>query len=223
MIPFIAAAFSAVTSVVSSLGPTVVVFCQNVLPKILPILEKGMETLQIVEKIANTVAQVIGIFNHDETVEDIGDRAIQAADQGIKPDRFSTHTEYMDALREWKLDPERTAALTSIQKIVSGLAVAARGLDEKFDAPEGTMGHLWVLAAAQPRYFDTNKLTQFLQTGQDIPNILHYFEGRLNTGASLRMEEKLVELDQVAHPDQDEKSIRSHIYAAAEAVQNQTK
>ena len=221
MFPIIAAAISAVVSVVSSIGPAVVGFCTNVLPKILPLLEKGIEVLRTVENIANTVAQVIGIFNGNETAENIGDRAIQAAEQGVKPDQFGTHAEYMNALREVKLNPEKTAGLTDIQKIASGLAVAGRGLDEKFGTPEGTMGNLWWLAAAKPDYFDANKLTQFLKTGQDVTAIFNYFEGKLGTGASLRVEDKLVELDKSTAPEQEEKSIRSQIYAAAESVQKQ--
>jgi len=219
MIPLIVAAFSAVVSVVSSIGPAVVGFCTNVLPKILPLLEKGIEVLRVVENIANTVAQVIGIFNGNETAENIGDRAIQAAEQGVKPDQYGTHTEYMNALREFKLNPEKTTELTDIQKIASGLAVAGRGLDEKFGTPEGTMGKLWWLAAAMPEYFVANKLIEYAKTGQDVTSIFNYFEGKLGTGASLRVEDKLVELDKSMTPDQEEKSIRSQIYAAAEAVQ----
>ena len=222
MFPFIAAAFSAVVSFVSSIGPAVAGFCTNVLPKILPLLEKGIQVFGEVEKVANTVTQVLGIFNDNETTENIGDRAIQAAEKGIKPDQFGSHAFYMNALREFKLDPEKNAAENmTIPKIASGLAVAGRGLDEKFGTPEGTMSNLWWLTAIKPEYFDANKLTQFAKTGQDVTSIFNYFEGKLGTGASLRVEDKLVELDKISAPDQDEKSIRSKIYAAAEAVQKQ--
>jgi hypothetical protein len=219
--PIIAAAFSAVTTAVASIGPAVAGFCTNVLPKIVPLLEKGLEILKFVANIANTISTVFGIFNEKETVEDIGDRALQAAEQGITPDEFEDHAGYMDALRNFELDNEKSEKLSPTEKIVSGLAVAGRGLDEKFGTPEGTMGNLWLLAGAKPDYFNAEKLTQLLKTGQDIMSVVDYFEGTLGGGESLEVEDKLVALDKAQSPDQEEKSIRSHIYAAAEAVQKQ--
>lgn len=219
MFPFIAAAFSAVVSTVTSIGPAVAGFAANVLPKILPLLEKGLEILRMVDNIASTVSQAMGIFNADETTEEIGNRAIQAADQGITPDQYETHGDYMAALRTFEPDPEKSAMLTDSQKIMAGLAVAGRGLDEKFGTPDGTMGNLWLLAAAQPEYFAADRLTHYLNTGQDILSIVDYFEGKLGGGESLEVEDQLVDLDKSITPDQDEKSIRAQIYAAADAVQ----
>lgn len=217
--PLIGVAFTAVASAVTSIGPAVAGFCANVLPKIAPLLEKGLEILRVVEGIANTVSQVMGIFNSHETAENIGDRAIQAADKGLTPDQFENHGEYMSALRDFELDPAKSEKLSDSQKIVSGLAVAGRGLDEKFGSAEGTMGNLWWLAAAKPDYFAADKLTQFLKTGQDIMSIVDYFEGKLGGGESLEVEDKLVELDKKMSPDTEEKSIREKIYATATSVQ----
>ena len=218
--PIIVAAFSAVVATVSSIGPAIAGFCANVLPKIVPLLEKGMEILRMVENIANTVSKAMDIFNENDTAEYIGDRAIQAAEGVITPDQFENHSDYMNALRNFDLNPEKSKDLTAAQMIVSGLAVAGRGLDEKFGSPEGTMGNLWWLAAAKPDYFVADRLTQFLKTGQDILSIVEYFAGKLGGGESLEVEDKLVELDKNMNPDSDEKSIRDKIYAARDAVQN---
>lgn len=219
--PFIISAFSAVVSAVSSIGPAVAGFCTNVLPKILPLLEKGLELLNTIGNIANTVSTVLGIFNGKDTVEDIGNRAIQAAAQDITPDKFEDHAEYMNALRDFDLNPGKSKTITPIEKTVAGLAVAGRGLDEKFGTPEGTMANLWFLASTNPDYFDAEKLTQWVKTGQDIMSIVDYFEGKLGGGESLEVEDKLVALDQAESPAQEEKSIRAQIYAAADAVQQQ--
>jgi len=219
--PIIVAAFSAVVSVVSSIGPAVAGFCTNVLPKILPLLEKGLEILKVVENIANVISQVFGIFGKNESVEDMGDRAIQAAEQGITPDQFDDHESYLNTLRGIELVPERSGELTPTQKIVSGLAVAGRGLDEKFGTPEGTMANLWLLAGANPAYFTADRLSAFLTTGQDIMSVVDYFEGKLGAGESLDVEDKLVGLDKTLSPEQDEKSIRAEIYAASATVQKQ--
>lgn len=218
--PLIGIAFTAIATAVTSIGPAVAGFCANVLPKIAPLLEKGLEILRVVEGIANTVSQVMSIFNGNETAENIGDRAIQAAEQGVTPEQFENHGEYMSALRDFELDPEKSAKLSDSQKIVSGLAVAGRGLDEKFGSPEGTMGNLWWLAASKPDYFIADKLTQFLKTGQDIMSIVDYFEGKLGGGESLEVEDKLVDLDMSMAPDSKKQSIRERIHATSDAVIN---
>ncbi len=218
--PFIAAAFSAVVSAVSTIGPAVAGFCANVLPKLGPLLAQGLEALKVVAQVANAVMQVIGIFKEGESVDGMGDRAMQAAEQGITPDQFDDHAEYVEKLRSFELDEAKSAKIDPMQKIVSGLAVASAGLDEKFNMSEGAAGGLWVLAGANPDYFNADRLTQFLKTGQDIRSIIDYFEGKIGGSESLEVEDALVELDKTTAPDQDEKSIRAQIYDAADAVQN---
>ena len=127
----------------------------------------------------------------------------------------------MDVLRAFDLNSGKSNTLTPIEKIVAGLAVAGRGLDEKFCTPEGTMGNLWLLASTNPDYFDAERLTQWVKTGQDIMSIVDYFEGKLGGGEALEVEDKLVALDQAESPGQEEKSIREKIYATADAVQQQ--
>lgn len=218
--PIIAAAFSAVVAAVSTIGPAVAGFCANVLPKLGPLLAQGLEALKVVGQIANTVAQIMGIFKEGESAEDMGDRAMQAAEQGITPDQFDDHAEYVDKLRNFELDEEKSAKTSPVQKIVSGLAVASAGLDDKLNLPEGTAGGLWVLAGAKPDYFNADRLSQFLKTGQDIRSIIDYFEGKMGGAESLDVEDELVALDKSTAPEQDEKSIRAQIYGAADTVQN---
>jgi len=217
--PLIAVALTAITSVVASIGPAVAEFCASVLPRLAPLLEKGMDILRMVEKIADTVSHAMGIFTGTDTTGDVGDRALQASDKGITPDQFENHADYMNALRHVDLDPDKSAKLTDVQKVISGLAVAGHGLDDKFGSPEGTMGNLFWLAAANPEYFNADKLTQYLKTGQDIMSIVDYFDGKLGGGESLEVEDGLVQLDKSINPDADEKSIREQIYAAADTVQ----
>lgn len=211
--PIIVAAFTAVASAVTSIGPAVAGFCANILPKIGPLLSKGLDVLKVVEGIANTISQLMGVFKPDEKAEDIGDRAIQAAEKYVTPDQFETNANYMDFLRSFEPNPKRSENITASEKIISGLSIAGRGLDEKFKQPEGTMANLWLLAATKPEYFDAEKLSQLLKSGPDVLSVMDYFEGKLGGGDSLEVEDALVELDKKIKPDADEKSIREKIYA----------
>jgi len=219
--PIIAAAISAVASVVSSIGPAVAGFCTQVLPKIVPILQKGMDILKVVENVANQVCQVFGIFNPHETAENLGGRAIQAASDGITPDQFDDFDDYLDALRRIEFNPDQSEKIPIAQKIVAGLALAGKGLDEKLNTPEGTMANLWALVGAKPDYFTADKITAFLKSGQDIMSVVDYFEGKLGAGEALEVEDKLMALDKSATPEKTDPAILADLYSAASAVRRQ--
>lgn len=220
MLPFIVGAISAVVSAVSSIGPAVAGFCATILPRLAPLLAQGMEAFKVVAQIVDTISLVFGIFKGGENTENMGDRALQAAEQGITPDDFDDHAQYMDALRDFKLDDAKSEKTPVEQKIIAGFALAGRGLDDKFNSPEGTMSSLIPLIAANPLYFSADKLIQILKSGQDIGTIIEYFEGKLGGGEALETEDKLVQMTQTDTSAEDEQSIREKIYGAAEAVQH---
>ncbi len=219
--PIIAAAISAVASAVSSIGPAVAGFCTNVLPKIVPVIEKGMEILRVVSNVASMVCQVFGIFNKDETAENLGDRALQAAEKGITPDKYDDFDDYLDKLRSFNINPEQSEKIPPEQKIMAGLALAGKGLDEKLNAPEGTTGNLWALVGGKPEYFTADKITSLLKSGQDIMSVVDYFEGKLGAGEALEVEDKLMALDKSITPEKTNKAILDDLYAAASAVRGQ--
>lgn len=219
MIPFIGVALSAVAAAISSIGPAVAGFCTTVLPKLGFLLTEGLEALKVVMQIVNAIASIYDIFQGDENAENMGDRALQAAAQGITSEHFDDHDEYMDALRNFPLDDIKSAQIPIAEKVMAGFALVGRGLDEKFNTPEGTMSNLWVLVAANPAYFSAEKLTKILQSGADITSIVNYFEGKLGGGEALETEDKLVHMEKTEVPDSTEKSIREQIYGAADAVQ----
>ncbi len=218
IVPAIASALSTIATAISTIGPAAVNFCVNVLPKLGPLLSQGLEALKVVSQIVNTVAQVFGIFRPEETAEDIGDRALQAAQKGITPERFDDHAQYMDALRDFDLDRAKSDQTPTATKIMAGMALAGNGLDEKFNAPDGTMGNLWVLAAASPGFFTADTLTMFLKSRTSVADMVDYFEGKLGGGEALDVEDALVSQLQPLMPGSDEQSIREKIYGAADAL-----
>ena len=138
--PLIAAAFSAVASVVAavtpviaSIGPAVASFCTTVLPKVVPVLIGNLEKLNTFVSVVQAVLQVIGIFKPGEQIKDIGDRAIQAASQDIKPENFDSFEAYMEEIRAFELDPTKTESITDVEKYAAGLAIGAQCMDEKFN------------------------------------------------------------------------------------------
>jgi hypothetical protein len=220
MLGIIASISSAITSAVSSIGPAVSSFCANVLPRIAPILKQGLEILSTVCRIAEILMHVFNVFKPEDTVEDIGDRAIQASEkESITPDKFDDFDDYMEAIRNFELDPQRSAEISHEAKIVAGLAIGSKGLDEKLFVNDGTMANLWVLAASNPDYFNAERLEAILGKTVDITSIMQYFEGKLGPADTLETEKNLVDVEKSISPNKDEKTIYSELDAASRAVQ----
>lgn len=183
-------------------------------------LSVGGSLLGAVGNIASNLLQGLGLFKKDETPEDMGDRALQAHEQDIVPEKFENFSQYMESLRNFELDPQKTKETALDQKIFKGLEVGGRALEDKYNAPEGSMAGVWQLAAANPTYFTADRFQSILGSGMDIPAIVDYFEGKLGGGEALDIENQLVDLDQHANPGKDESASRQDIYAVAELAHN---
>lgn len=184
------------------------------------IIDVGKDVLSNVGGIAGSLMQGLGIWGEKETPKDFGDRALQAHEQGIFPETFENFGHYMAGLRSFDLDPKKSEESTTDQKIFKGLEVAGRALEDKFNAPTGSMANVWVLAGANPEYFTSDRFQSMMNAGMDIASVVDYFEGKLGGGESLEVEDQLVDVDQKKHPEKTENSSRQEIYAAVETAKN---
>lgn len=180
----------------------------------------GKVALETVGGIAGSLLQGLGLFGKQETPENMGDRALQADAQGIFPDTFEDFSKYMESLRNFELDPEKSKKTTTDEKIFKGLEVAGRALEDKFNAPTGNMANVWVLAGTNPDYFTSERFQSILNSGMDVASIVDYFEGTLGGGEALEIEDQLVNIDRQANPGKDDRTSREEIYTAAEAAKN---
>jgi len=219
--PLIGAAFSMIASVVASVTPviaaissTVSTFCTTVLPKVVPVLIGGLEKLSAFVGVVQAVLQIMEIFRPDDKLQDIGDRAIQAARQDIKPENFDSFEAYMEKIRAFELDPAESSKISETEKFAAGLAVGAQGLDEKFNVREGTMANLWPLVAKNPEYFNSDRLTSLLSSTTDIASLLKYFEGSLAPAATVETEGKIVAAEKAIAPEKTEAVIYTELDAA---------
>ncbi len=208
---------SAVVSAVSSIGSAVSSFCATVLPKIAPTLGQIAE---VIKSIANTVLTVLDIFKPGEDVEEMGDRALQAAEQGIKPEKFSSYDEYLDEIRNFQLDPRKSESMGSAEKIGAGLAVGTVGLEKKFDAPEGSLGPIWTLAASNPGYFNAERLVSIVQGGKSVTDVMRYFEGKLGSDDAINTRDTLMDLERQRSPEKTDAAIYADLKAAGSTLRD---
>ena len=208
--------FSAVCSAVSSIGSSVGRFCADTLPRILPIIA---EKIVPYAAMASTFLQVLGVFNSNEKVEDIGDRSLQAAERDIQPDNFASHAEYMQSLRDFPLDPQKTEAYPMETKVAAGLAVGTVGLEKKFELSPGALAPLWVLPALNPQFFTPERMTAMLNTSKDIGSIVNYFDSAVSPATARNVEAVMVATEQKLSPQKEVADIYRELNAAKQEFQ----
>ena len=142
--------------------------------------------------VAQGVLQAFGIMKPNEKIEEMGERALQAAQEGITPDKFENFDEYMEELRNFDLDEDKANKRTSAEKIVAGIAVGTVGLEKKLDLSSGEVNGLWLLPLANSEYFTADKLIDLLESDKLVgADIEKYLEKDLTASESRELEKKL--------------------------------
>ena len=187
------------STVVSNLAPLA-----NALAVAIPatgVLGKAVLAIQV-------LSIVLGVIGKDDTIEDIGDRAIQAQEAGINPENYSTYREYVDAIKSFELDPKKSKEISSTEKMIAGLGVQYWGFEENFGV--GT-GDIIVKTLQSPDYFTGERLTAYLDKVESISDVVAYFDNKLSKSERLSVTEKLVEAEKVLDPQKSEFDIHQEL------------
>lgn len=184
----IGSTISSAVSVVSSAISNISSFAVDIAPKI-------AGQLGTVGLVIQAIAAVVGIFRQDEEIEKIGDRAMQASESGIYPEKFDSFDEYMDSIRDFNIDPEESKSYSSEAKIIAGIGIACKGIEDKFQLQTGVMGVMTVLVANNPNYFNSERISNWLQTGVDIANVIGYFDKKLSAGDNIDVIDEIVKAE----------------------------
>lgn len=201
--------FSSLGSMISSGLSSAVSWCSE---KFSTLIETGKVAISAIAGTAGSLMKSFGFFKEEETIESIGDRALQAQEsKNISPSEFKNMDEYMDSLRNFDLDLTKSEETPIKHKQLKGLEIAGRLLEEKFNYSEGSMSELWTLAGLDPQYFDANRLQTLLKKDFNINEVLQYFEGDLAPVASRNTKNQLIELDMELNPNQTENESRDKL------------
>ncbi len=180
---------SGISSVISNAGPLF-----SALAIVIPItgaLGKVVAALDIIGKI-------LGVQEPGEDTEDIGDRAIQAQEAGISPEDYATYKEYSAAIKNFELDPKRSAEISDLDKKLAGIATQAWAYEDKFGA--AGVG-LLTKTIEKPDYFTGDRLASFLDKVENISDVVQYFDGKLSSNERNAVEAKLVEAEKIINPE----------------------
>ena len=181
----ISSGFSAVCSTVSSIGSALSSFAASVGSIILSAAET-------VAKVIETLGVAFGIIQPNEKIDDLGDRALQAAEAGIHPENFNTYNEYMAEIRAFEVNPEKSNQYSIETKQLAGVGVTCKAIEEKFELRQGVAGQMAAMVALNPSFFTANRLENWFHSETDINKIIDYFDNKLGASDTFKVEQQLI-------------------------------
>ena len=198
---------SGIASVCSGIGRGVGSFMTTVAPKLLTVIGTTVGKLNAVVAVVQTVVQLYGILKPEEKVEDIGDKAIQASEEGISMDKFDDFDAYMESLRNFDVNSERSNQIDEVTKKLSGIAVVTQGLAEKLKVNDNSLGNLWRLPALNAQVFTADRIKAILDSTTNINHVLRYFEKDLTPQTAVNIEKVLFDVEKKLSPEKSEADI----------------
>ena len=180
-----------IVNAVSSIGPALASFAAKVAPIVNAVISTMKEMVGPLLKFADNFLRTLNIIKPDETTEEFGERALQAAEKGITTDKFDNFDDYIESLRNFDLDPDKAQKRNQAEKLVAGMGVANVALEHKFNAASGSFDGIWLLPIANPNYFTPERMISLVSNGQLFGDILAYLDKRLSAGDSARLEESM--------------------------------
>ena len=86
----------------------------KVVVKAIAIADIAIKTLKVVGNALVKLGKTLGLIKPEAKVEDLGDKAIQSE---YKPEDYNSYAEYVKAVEDYKLDPEKSKNISEEEKI----------------------------------------------------------------------------------------------------------
>ena len=200
MIPIFGGIASAISGALSSVLSVV----KTLLPTILKIVGPALEKLG---KAFESFFKELGLIEKGDKVEEIGDRALQAEQdelQPIKLEDFDSHEKYLKAIKEYEINPEKSALTTTDDKlhkaleILLGMAIAQYGK---------SMADFGAIVMNNPEFYSQfGRLVEFANLAktdkQTFEEVINYMESKsMSTEKNDAAFDKLVEMEKKVNPD----------------------
>ena len=142
----------------------------------------------------------LGLIEPETDVEDLGDKAIQS---DLNPDDFDCYEEYLKAVEDYKLDPEKSKLSTEEKKIQKGIELTVGVMIDKYQ--EFPMGEFINMIGHNQSFFTESKMGELaivIKTdGQSISDILHYVDGTEKNSTKIQgTVDTLLEIEKNTNP-----------------------
>lgn len=199
----IVSGLSSALSVVAKLVPAIVKIVGNALEKLSTELETFFKGLNLLEP--------------NETMETIGDRALQAEQDEhdpIKIENFDSHEKYLAAIREYELDAEKSALTPQDDKLHKAIEIMLATAMSQYGQP---MSEFAQIIVNNPDFYSkAGRLAEFANIARSDPQtfaeIVNYIENKnMSTEKNDAAFDKLVDMERKVNPDAPDTEIWSAV------------
>lgn len=178
---------------------------------ILSALSVAMPQLAKIAAIVDIALTILNLQDQDENIEEIGEKVLEGYELDIKPADFSSYDEYIAAIRNIKLDPEKSDKFNQGEKLAAGITVQSWGMEEKYG--KGSSDFLVHILNDAPKiakgegYFTEGRVQNILEKIKDVSDVAKYFSNKLNPDDSNTVGKKLVAAEQELNLDKSTREI----------------
>lgn len=128
--------------------------------KALAVVGLAVQGLKVIGNAIASIAKALGIIKPERDVEEIGDRALQAEEKGMTPDKYSSYEEWVKDIEkdDWGYNPEKNKDMDSEKKIMKGVEVSTAVTMERF--PQLPIREFFSLAGKNPEFFTVERMDE---------------------------------------------------------------
>lgn len=127
---------------------------------------------EAVKKLVQAIGKALGLIKEDEKLEDLGDKALQAEEQGITPDKFKTYEEYVTRIQNFELDPEKSKKYSTEDKMKKSMEVYSKLIAEKYPETAVDLDKLAAIEIKNPGYLTDERIKQISEMVKDDPKLI---------------------------------------------------
>lgn len=166
----------------------------------------AIQAVAVIGQILMTVAKALGLIEDDQqSVEDLGDKAIQAADEGIVPENYESYEQYLHDVENFELDPEKSASIKQEEKIAKGAEVLLKAADEKLGTDGIVVVNFLNAMASNQDFFREfgGAVDKAIKENPELIKTISSFvaDRKLSDGEVDAMTDKMVDIIKTAKPE----------------------
>ena len=185
----------------------------TILAKVIPAVVKAVGVN--LEKLGSALEgffKALGLILPEDNVTNLGDKALQAEEEGIKPEKYDSYAEYLKAVESFETDPEKSLTINENDKLEKGLEVMV-GVALEVYGP--VIQDLLMIMAKNTAFFNDRGVAiagYIKENPKFITDFVNYIEGKENDlKKSDATFEKLVSIEKNITPEASQGEIWKRI------------
>lgn len=164
-----------------------------------------LRDLKAIGNILVTLGKALGLIKPDIKVSELGDKALQS---GYNPEDYDSYLEYVNAVENYNLDPEKSNLTTEEDKLKKAMELAVGVTIEKYE--NLPVQEFCIAVGENIKYFTETKIKEIGKLIQldesNISRILNYINGTERDSKQIqRVVDTLMEVEKTSNPEISEK------------------